>query len=296
MIHGYPSIYQIGHKIILDIFSSNVSIEEKIDGSQFSFGKIEGVLKCKSKGAQIIIDAPEKMFNKAIETVKQLEHLLVPEWVYRCEYLASPKHNTLAYNRVPAQNIIIFDINTGNEVYLDHLDKQLEATRLGLECVPLFYEGMVENLEFFRKLLETQSVLGGTRIEGVVVKNYNLFTADKKVMMGKYVSEAFQEIHKGEWRKSNPTSTDIVDELVEKYCTPARWTKAAQHLRDAGTLTESPRDIGDLMKEVPNDILKECEDEIKEILFSHFWPKVRRGVTNGLPEWWKEELLKRSFE
>ena len=44
MIHSYSKVYQIGHKVIRDIFNDEVLIEEKIDGSQFSFGVIDGVL------------------------------------------------------------------------------------------------------------------------------------------------------------------------------------------------------------------------------------------------------------
>ena len=143
--------------------------------------------------------------------------------------------------------------------------------------------------------LERESILGGCKIEGIVVKNYSVFTKDKKAAMGKYVSEAFKEKHQGEWRKANPTQSDIVETLSAIYSTQARWQKALQHLREAGKLEGSPRDIGLLIQEVPNDILKEEEDQIKQTLFEHFWPKIRRGVTNGLPQWYKDELAKSAF-
>jgi hypothetical protein len=72
--------------------------------------------------------------------------------------------------------------------------------------------------------------------------------------------------------------------------------KAVQHLRDVGTLEQSPRDIGNLIKEIQEDTKKECEEEIKKILFDHFWKNISRGITAGAPEWYKEELLKLSFE
>ena len=37
--HSYPQIYNLGHKAIAGIFDDDVLIEEKIDGSQFSFGR-----------------------------------------------------------------------------------------------------------------------------------------------------------------------------------------------------------------------------------------------------------------
>ena len=48
------------------------------------------------------------------------------------------KHNTLAYSRVPKGNIILFDINSGEQDYVDANDLQYEALYLGLECVPVF--------------------------------------------------------------------------------------------------------------------------------------------------------------
>lgn len=295
MIHSYATVFQLGHKMITDIFSSPVVLEEKIDGSSFSFGLIDGELQCRSKGKQLILDAPEKMFTKAVATAQELSNLLHPGWVYRGEYLEKPKHNVLAYERVPLKNIMIFDIDTGGENYLTLQEKMDEAHRLGLECVTAFYHGMVESMDQFIQLLETTSRLGGTKIEGIVVKNYNLFTAEKKIALGKYVSERFKEMAGGEWRKANPTDADITSQLIERYRTPARWEKAVQHLRERGELDESVRDIGKLILEVPDDIRRECELEIKDRLFTHFWPKIRRGVTSGFPDWYKTELAKKAF-
>jgi hypothetical protein len=266
-----------------------------VHNSSFSFGLIDGELQCRSKGKQLILDAPEKMFTKAVATAQELSSLLHPGWVYRSEFLEKPKHNVLAYARVPFRNVIIFDIDTGGENYLTPQEKMDEAHRLGLECVTAFYSGMVESMDQFMQLLETVSCLGGTRIEGLVVKNYNVFTAEKKIALGKYVSERFKEVAGGEWRKANPTDADITSQLITRYRTPARWEKAVQHLRERGELEGTPRDIGNLIREVPADVKKECQDEIKQILFDHFWSKISRGVTNGVADWYKEELLRKGF-
>lgn len=87
-----------------------------------------------------------------------------------------------------------------------------------------------------------------------------------------------------------------MNRLAKVYGTQARWLKAAQHLRDAGTLDNSPRDIGNLLKEVVQDVSKECKEEIQQKLWEHFWPQLRRMLTGGLPEWWKERLLTEQFE
>ena len=60
LIHSYPTVFAIGHKMIADLFNGSVVVEEKVDGSQFSFGVIDGELVCRSKGQQIVVNAPEK--------------------------------------------------------------------------------------------------------------------------------------------------------------------------------------------------------------------------------------------
>ena len=313
---SYPSIFALGHRAIKDLLQHGVNVEEKIDGSQFSFGLVEAspvdiiyvqghthnfpalALKIRSKGCVMHIDAPEKMFSLAAETVKRLADQLTPGWTYRGEFLAKPKHNSLVYDRVPIGNIILFDINTGNQEFLSYEDKKAEAERLGLEVVPLLFQGRIESVDAFRVFLDNVSILGGQKIEGVVVKptNYNLYGEDKKVLMGKFVSEAFKEVHRKAWAESNPTTKDIITRLVDMYATPARWNKAEQHLREAGKLVDDVQDIGPIIREIPNDVLKECEDEIKDELFKFAWPHVRRGLSRGFPEYYKEKLLKRSFE
>jgi hypothetical protein len=300
MLNSYPSIYNLGHAAIADLLKTPVIVEEKIDGSQFSFGvhRDTGELMCRSKGAVVNVALPEGMFKRGVETALELKHKLVPGWTYRGEYLNTPSHNTLIYKRVPKQHFILFDINTGLEQYATPEEKAEESARLGLECVPILFRGMLTDLDLFRKLLETESVLGGQKIEGVVIKpeNYALFGRDKKCLMGKFVSEAFKEAHVGAWKEKNPTQGDAIATLGASLCTQARWMKAVQHLKEAGRLEDSPKDIGPLLKEIPEDIKKECEGEIKDALWKWAWPHLRRAAVKGFPEWYKEQLVKKQFE
>lgn len=294
--HSYPKIYALGHRYIHEILQGEVTVEEKVDGSQFSFALIDGEVKCRSKGAVLNTLAPEKMFIQAVEAVSAVKDNLTPGWTYRAEYLARPKHNSLAYERRPENYLIGFDINTGHEEYLSYVNKRIEFERLGFETVPILLSGVIEDYSHFRALLDTMSCLGGQKVEGVVIKNYSKFLPDGKVMMGKFVSEAFKEIHAGDWRERNPGRADFLDGLVNQYATPARWNKAIFRLRDAGELEGSPRDIGKLIKDIPNDVKAECEVEIRDKLFEHFWDQIRRQITSGFPQYYKEMLAKEAFE
>jgi len=248
MIPSYPSIYALGHRFIADLFSGAVIIEEKVDGSQFSFGLFDGQLEFRSKGQQIHAGGPEKMFNNAITAVQIMHqsHGLIPGWTYRAEYLSKPKHNCLAYGRTPRNFLVLFDVMISEgEHYLDPATKQTEAERLGMDCTPCFYSGAGSEVEvsqldvFFGR----ESFLGGCKIEGVVVKNYDKFGPDKHILVGKFVSPAFKEKHVGEWKKSNPTKADIEERPIAELTSEARWRKAIQHLTERALINGTRRTL-----------------------------------------------------
>ncbi len=294
--HSFPKVWALGHGAITELLYDAVLVEEKVDGSQFSWGKFNGELKIRSKNQEMLLDAPEKMFSKAVETVIALKDRLIDGWTYRAEYLEKPKHNVLAYDRIPDKHLILFDVNPGEEQYLDRAAKEAEAKRLGLEVVPCLFQGKVSTASELERLLGTVSILGGQKIEGFVIKNYQRFGRDKKVLMGKFVSENFKEKHKQDWKEGNPSQNDIIQLLVNTYRTPARWDKAIQHLRENGKIEDSPKDIGKVIKEVPKDLLAECGEEIKDTLFRWAFPDLVRGVNRGVAEYYKEKLFKKQFE
>lgn len=249
-------------------------------------------LECRSKGVMIDLSNPG-MFDKAVATALALRYDLRPGWTYRGEYLRVPKHNTLKYERVPAGHIIIFDITTSTGEYLTHIEKTMEAQRLGLETVPLLWAGQALDVSAIRireLFLNRTSCLGGVNIEGVVVKNYAMDNSMGDPVFMKVVSEEFKEAHGADWKIRNPQKKDVIQQIIDTYTIEARWRKAVQRLRDNGILKGEPADIGPLMREVPADLLTEREDEIKDALFTAFWKDIARGVTKGLPEWYKGQL------
>ncbi|MHA2044095.1 MAG: RNA ligase family protein [Candidatus Thorarchaeota archaeon] len=294
-LHSYPKLYNIGHRAVHDLFKEEVLIQEKVDGSQISFGVDDGVLKIRSKGAIIYPDAPEKMFRNGVKYIQEaFDSGALPEgWVYRGEYLRQPKHNVIKYSRVPDQHIVIYDIETKPTYFLDPEEVQAEATRLGFDYLE-FQIGKINSADEVRELLNKESFLGGADVEGIVIKNYARYTPDGKTMMGKFVSEKFKEVHRSKVYKVS--NKDIIAQLTEAYATEARWAKAVHHLRDMGELEHDPRDIGKLLKEVNQDVLAECEDEIKDLLFKWGWKQLSKGLTRGFAEWYKQQLLDSQFE
>lgn len=280
---SFPKVYALGHKAIGDLLDEPVYVEEKIDGSQFSFGVIDGCLRTKSKNCE----PPDKMFDAAVSTAKNLKPYLIPGWTYRAEFLKSPHHNVLSYDRVPKSNIIIFDIARGYEDYLEPEEKRDEAERLGLEVVPLLASGEMD-YESMEELLDRESILGGCKVEGVTIKDYSRFDKRKKPLMGKLVRDDFREKNKG----GGNSGKSIIGKIIDRLHNESRWEKAIQHRRERGELEVAPQDIGPLMHEIQDDIKEEEEEWIKEQLFAHYWDDIRRGATGGFPEWYKQQLAK----
>jgi hypothetical protein len=295
-IPAYAKIYALGHPSLKNLLVGPVVVQEKIDGSQFSFAKLDGRLRMRSKGKEIFLEAPDKMFEAGVEYVQSIQDKLTEGWVYRCEYLRVPKHNTLCYSRIPRNHLVLYDVMTKYETYANQTSILAVAGSLGIEAVQYLLTGEMD-LAIFQRFMGYESQLGGQTVEGVVIKNYGEFCQKTgHVLMGKYVSEHFKEVHGAEWKRSNPGRQEIMAMLIAKYRSEARWEKSVFKLRDDGVLQQAPQDIGPLMKLVAPDIEAECKEEIMETLWKYFWPQIARGVVAGLPEWYKQRLVEEQFE
>jgi len=301
MIPAFPKLFAIGTVYIQDIFNGPVEVSEKIDGSQFAFGKVNGALQMRSKGAELYADNPEKMFSKAIEHVVSIQDKLLEGMVFYAEYLRSPRHNILKYDRVPTNHLMLFGAYNSVADFW-HRGRGLEviADELGIELVPRIGDGVILlGAGSMAQLLDRDSVLGGCKIEGVVVKNYYrpvvLGNTVLPIMGGKYVSEAFKETHGKRWSKEE-TKTGRMDKFYDSFRTEARWLKAVQYLRDSGQLLQEPKDIGALMKRIHQDIDDEEMENIKRWLWREFGSQVKRKATQGMAEWYKEQLLLGTFK
>lgn len=306
LLHSYPKVHALGHPFIDGILDGDVVVQEKYDGSQFSWTWDEaGNLHTRSKGG-IQYGGPENrtdpdgIFSAAVAF---LRHQVDPNplrpvgAVYRGEVLAKPKHNTLAYSRIPLNGLILYDVEVAPNRFLEAQYLPTCADQVGVEPARLFFTGAGADitLDYLKGLLEHESTLGGVPVEGVVIKNYERFGRDGKILAGKYVSAAFKEKHKREWKGTNPSAQDIIDSLIASLNTPQRWEKAVQHLRDEGRLEGSLRDIGPLMAEVKRDTLEEEAEWIASKLAEWAKPKVGRAMGSGLPDWYKERLAEEAL-
>lgn len=302
-ISGYPKVLALGHRGLKGLFTDTVYIEEKVDGSQFSFRFDGNEVHFKSKRVAVYREDPG-MFRAGVEAVlaahAECEPLPVG-YTFRGEYLRAPKHNTLTYGRVPKQHIVIWDIERPDGSHLNPLSRGRLASAWGFEAVPVYTQDVKScyppkartgfTQAEIDALLDRESFLGGCKIEGFVVKSHTRFDpVYGKILVGKYVSEAFKEKHVAGFKSTKDKQKSGIEALKDRYRSEARWRKAVQRLRDDGTLKGDPTDIGPLMREVAVDMLEEEEHEIKECLFNLFKKEFARASTRGLPEWYKREL------
>jgi len=288
-LHPYPKLISLHKNETNKIFDYEVDVEEKIDGSQFSFGVIQGKLYAKSKGTALNVVTQGGMFANAVSAVKRLAPNLVDGAIYRAECVDKPKHNVITYSRVPKNHFVLFDINVIKNdalVFLTREEKEREAARLGLEITPLLHTGRI-TLEDIAKLNQTESMLGGAKIEGVVLKNPQCTDKHGNIMFVKAVNDDFKEKMTG---KLSSEAKNIFQLIASQYKTEARWLKAIQALAELESLTDTMKDVGPIIGAVHKDIMLEEEAELKDMLFNAYKKQILNSLTDGLPEWYRNKL------
>jgi len=298
---AHPKIYTLGDRHIKELFDDEVIIQEKVDGSQFGFAKFNGDLYFRSKGKVLYDEDTTKSFAKIIVYLNSIEKQIPNNYVFYGEYLEKPRQNALTYGRTPNNHLVIFagkNIET-DEWLADHAELELVAASMGFETVPLLYKGMVADVDTLKVLLETESFLGKEQIEGFVVKNYHkeyqFANLTIPFLAGKYVREGFKERNSSNQMK-NFNNKSQLEELKEEFQTEARWEKAIQYIRDNGELTDTPKDIGPLLKRINEDLIEEQKEYIKGRLWTIYSKEIIRAATYGFPEHYKKQLMEKQFD
>jgi hypothetical protein len=294
----YTKVLTLGSSGTGEIFDGPVVLQEKIDGSQFRFGKNEDgeILFGSHRQNWVDPSLADKMFHGAVSYLQGTMEsfaFIRPDTYLFAEYLAKPKHNTLNYARTPKNGLVLFDcLQSGRWVGREELREM--ALLFNVDLIPQFNADADGSLSVntLRPLHDIESYLGGENIEGVVIKNYG-----KTIMLGgtvfplfcKFVRSGFKERNDANFRATNPN--DNLADYVNGFKNEARWKKAIQHMREDGRLTVSPKDIGPLIKEIQGDIRVEEAATIKDSLYKFFIDEITRRAIAGFPEWYKEQLL-----
>ncbi len=298
----YPKVMNLGSNGTEEILDDIVVIEEKLDGSNARLFNDDGTIRVGSHKKEISFDGdiPDaKLFIPFCTWVKENEDpllKLIPNgYILFGEMMQN--HNILKYeNKHP---IVLYDIAQVTEFGLSFReDKEVILNQVARACnVPVvkkLFTGKVENLEQLNSLLTTKSSLGGTNIEGIVIKNYTRMNKWGRHLFAKVVSQEFKEDHRDKWKTSNAISLE--EKIVETYFNKARLRKAIQQLQEEGTYTGELKDIPKLLAIIPKDIMLEAEEDIKQMLWSKSWKIISRMICGRIPIAYKNFLAEQLFE
>ena len=314
MSKPFPKIWALGHRHTHNIFRGPCEITEKVDGSQFAFGRINGEIVMRSKGREIPdIECDDKLFKPAVDHVRMFRHLVPDNTMFYTETLCRPRHNVLRYDRTPDGYMALFGVLNveGEKFVTDYNNLSHWASVMEIEAVPVLFYGQLivpvegdatnddrKGAEVAIKLLEKESFLGGTKVEGIVIKNYahDFLIGGQQyvpIQMAKYVSEVFKKQHDKN-AYGNKARKQSIDEFIKSFRTEARFQNAVQHLREDGKLLGEPKDIGSLIPEINRDFDEEelCGfiDHITDKVVGDYVKQVRRTIISGFPEWYKKHL------
>ncbi|TCJ00024.1 RNA ligase family protein [Cytobacillus praedii] len=257
----------------------HIIIQEKLDGANASFKFVNGQLKCFSRNTELDEGNTLRGFS-----VWAKEHFkddkLADGFIFFGEWLVRHK---LDYGDNENQ-FYLFDIyDEKKEEYLPFTRVESAANELGLNLVPVFYEGEFQSIE------HVQSFVGKSKLgeigEGVVVKNVNYKNKYGQQQFTKFVSDQFAEMANTKKHKVN-TQKDDLQEFVNATVNKARVSKIVHKLVDEGLLKEdyAIEDMGTILKntgsKVFDDVIKEELDELLKLLKS----KIGRRVPTIIKE------------
>ena len=297
----FPKIHNLGTPPVIDLLESQEILEvtEKLDGSQFGFGKQNGEFFMRSRNMNLV-EMPSNMFNLiaayAAERLKPAVMSMKNDCVFYGEFIRGLKSNILKYERIPKNNLTLFgyfELVGGKIIAHTHKTLAEYAEVFDVEVVPLLWTGTGLTPEKVLELVkESTSCLGGM-VEGVVIKRYAEWywaAADHTypLQAAKYVQEAFKE--KANADTSHRKPKDSWEDFCKGFRTEARWRKAVQRMVEDSSITYTAKDIGSLVKLVQEDVKSEDWEFIEKEMWRLFGDECIKKAMLGMPQWYKEQL------
>ena len=194
--HLYDIYNKRGVDFVNNLFNQFVTINEKMDGSAFSFerdketGKFKFYRRDQRNPITLVDRTLMKYYEKPIQYIDSLPpHILekIPRgWRFGLEYFANTKPVEIVYDRIPKNHLILSYVHElgdkGNIIRTIQNKDKLDswADLLGVERAPIIFQGKLDEdqksqlLEFlntpFKKLLERFSTTSFVRF---IIKTLN---------------------------------------------------------------------------------------------------------------------------
>lgn len=285
----YHKIRTIGHQECKDIFINHddkIYIQEKIDGGNFRFYiNKNGQIIFGTRSTQLTSNEGEdtnvyKDFRRCLEFVRHQinKSSNIPSNKGLIFYGEACHKHTMYYDWDSMPLFLGFDIyDTEKEEYLDWAKANDIFNGLGLDTVPLLYEGTIKDMPHpDEKTVPITKYAPrskpGLKAEGLVYKNY------KSQYFSKLVRTEFKEDNALAFGGIPKYSEDDSGKIVAKYCTNARIEKQVFKLTDEDVKLELK-----MMEKLPRAIsIDMFSEHWEDILYSRFridLGKVRKQIT-----------------
>jgi len=304
----YPKILNLGHDALRNLFKGEVEITEKIDGSQFRLIITHNDWNCGSKNVfgkltiqgnkqfEIAVKNSEELWQRFKERMKNVNKLEL-----YMEYMQKEKHNTLEYERTPKNHFYLFGAFVDGKLATTEKLKQIAQT-LEIDPPNAIFVGEIKTQKQLEEFLERESYLGKTKIEGIVIKNYNqtfpidLISTQHYVgfpLAGKLVREEFKEVNIERWQK---IKKPLLERLAETFITEERFRKVIQHLKEEGKITHEMKDLQFIIPEFIKDLWEEERNNILKMLENEAYEYLKKRGNKFVVKQYKEYLMKKQFE
>lgn len=294
----FTDVVRLGHKSTVEVLKEgdSIVIQEKLDGANASFTIESGIIHSFSRNRELDESNTLGGFYQYIQDkFNSIKNLLNENYIYFGEWLNPHKVKYEGYEK----QFFLFDIwDKVNEKYLSFEVVKEESVKLGLNLIPVFYEGEYQSFEHL------QTFVGKTKLngklgdiesgEGIVVKNVSYLDRFGKQLYVKLVTDNFAEVQKQK-KPKNPTEFMNTKEyiLAESLATKGRIDKIIYKLRDEGVIGNDidKKEIGLVFKEcilrTYEDILKEESDSLVDINVEDF----RKFTSSFAKKYAREHLM-----
>lgn len=283
----YMSVVRLGHKTTENVLQPGdpIIIQEKLDGANGSFKLEEGEIVAFSRNERLTEQNNLQGFYEWTQTLDANQ--LRSDVVYFGEWLTKHKIN---YGDLTKQFFLfdLYDIEKENYIHFTEVKK--EAERLGLNLIPVFYEGEYQSLEHLESFIG-QTALSVKKGEGIVVKNVDYQDVYGKQLFVKLVIDAFKEVQRiKKTRDPNFQSAEI--EAVQSVLTRARVEKWVYKLIDEGVLQANfgMQDMAMILKQITPRIVDDIVQEEGEQIASFDLKEIRKVIGKQLPLLIKEVI------
>lgn len=277
--HSFIHVERLGKECTEGILDGICEITPKLDGTNACLYLSDEGLLCAGSRTRSLTKEKDNagfynwVFSDAEQALKLRELMLNnPTWIVYGEWGVGRVASIKDYDEVSKDHLWIFDVyDSAVNQYLKYHEWFGEMTRYGLDewVVPVTVldhptmEQIQELAEKNKFLLNGANHAG----EGVVIRNYNFRDNYGHYQVAKFVLDEYKQNKAKKQKSADPT--DIVQAIIENYCTSAEMSKAVNKIclllgMDHFDLSNN-KAIGMTLQMVWNEsILSECADWVKK--------------------------------